>query len=55
MWKLWLIAKVVEPNSGRVMEVNSTEPGVQFYSGNFEGIFIGKAGKVYDFHDGFCH
>jgi aldose 1-epimerase len=52
---LGMIAKVEEPKSGRVMEVISTEPGVQFYSGNFlDGTLIGKGGKVYDFRDGFC-
>jgi aldose 1-epimerase len=52
---LGLIAKVEEPKSGRVMEVISTEPGVQFYSGNFlDGTLIGKGGKVYGFRNGFC-
>jgi aldose 1-epimerase len=52
---LGLIAKVEEPRSGRVMEVISTEPGVQFYSGNFlDGTLIGKGGKVYGFRNGFC-
>lgn len=52
---LGLIAKVEEPKSGRVMEVISTEPGVQFYSGNFlDGTLVGKGGKVYGFRNGFC-
>lgn len=52
---LGLIAKVEEPRSGRLMEVISTEPGVQFYSGNFlDGTLIGKGGKVYGFRNGFC-
>ena len=52
---LGLIAKVEEPKSGRLMEVISTEPGVQFYSGNFlDGTLIGKGGKVYGFRNGFC-
>ena len=52
---LGIIAKVEEPKSGRVMEVISTEPGVQFYSGNFlDGTLIGKSGKVYGFRNGFC-
>ncbi|NBZ96088.1 MAG: galactose mutarotase [Proteobacteria bacterium] len=52
---LGLIAKVEEPKSGRVMEVISTEPGVQFYSGNFlDGTLIGKGGRVYGFRNGFC-
>ena len=37
------------------MEVISTEPGVQFYSGNFlDGTIIGKGNKVYNFRNGFC-
>jgi aldose 1-epimerase len=52
---LGMIARVEEPKSGRVMEVISTEPGVQFYSGNFlDGTLIGKGGKVYKFRNGFC-
>ncbi len=52
---LGLVAKVEEPKTGRVMEVISTEPGVQFYSGNFlDGTLTGKGGKVYNFRDGFC-
>ena len=49
------VAKVVEPLSGRVMEVWTTEPGLQFYSGNFlDGTITGKDGKVYNKHYGFC-
>jgi aldose 1-epimerase len=52
---LRLAAKVEEPISGRVMEVWTTEPGMQFYSGNFlDGSITGKQGKVYDRHFGFC-
>jgi aldose 1-epimerase len=48
-------AKVVEPNSGRVMEVWTTEPGLQFYSGNFlDGSDIGKGNKSYPFRSAFC-
>ncbi|UCH98603.1 MAG: galactose mutarotase [Candidatus Aminicenantes bacterium] len=48
-------AKVVEPRFGRVMEVWTTEPGLQFYSGNFlDGTIRGKNGKVYYKHYGFC-
>jgi aldose 1-epimerase len=48
-------AKVKEPTSGRVMEVSTTEPGVQFYTGNFlEGKDKGKGGVVYQRHWGFC-
>jgi len=48
-------ARVTEPESGRVMEVYSTEPGLQFYSGNFlSGKDVGKGGKPYEFRSGFC-
>lgn len=47
--------KVTEPNSGRVMEVLTREPGIQFYSGNFlNGTIKGKGGKVYSQYGGFC-
>ena len=50
-----LMARVYEPSSGRVMEVFSTEPGLQFYSGNFlDGKLTGKRGWVYQFRNGFC-
>ncbi|MDD5201053.1 MAG: galactose mutarotase [Terrimicrobiaceae bacterium] len=48
------IAEVREPASGRVMEVFTTEPGVQFYSGNFLCDEPGKAGHVYPYRGGFC-
>ncbi len=52
---LILAARVHEPDSGRVMEVHTTEPGIQFYSGNFlDGSITGKSGKVYHKHYGFC-
>jgi aldose 1-epimerase len=52
---LSLAAKVYEPVSGRVMEVLTTEPGLQFYSGNFlDGVYTGKGGKVYNDRAGFC-
>jgi aldose 1-epimerase len=52
---LRLAAKVVEPTTGRVMEVLTTEPGVQFYIGNFlDGSLKGKEGKVYNARYGFC-
>lgn len=52
---LVLAAKVVEPNSGRVMEVFTNEPGLQFYGGNFlDGGTKGKSGKSYDFRAAFC-
>jgi aldose 1-epimerase len=50
-----LAARVVEPQSGRVLEVLTTEPGIQFYSGNFlDGTLIGKSGKAYKQRYGFC-
>jgi aldose 1-epimerase len=49
------VAEVVEPKSGRVMEVHTTEPGLQFYTGNFlDGTIRGKAAKVYQRRAGFC-
>ncbi len=48
-------ATVYEPKSGRLMEVFTTEPGIQFYSGNFlDGSIVGKSGKAYGFRNGFC-
>jgi aldose 1-epimerase len=55
MGELGLMARVYEPASGRVLEVLSTEPGLQFYSGNFlDGTIMGKGGQIYKFRDGFC-
>jgi aldose 1-epimerase len=55
MGTMRLAARVVEPKSGRVMEVSTTEPGVQFYTGNFlDGSVKGKGGKAYNFRYGFC-
>ncbi len=52
---LGLAALVVDPKSGRTMEIGTTEPGLQFYSGNFlDGTITGKAGRVYSKHSGFC-
>jgi len=52
---LTLAARVREPNSGRVMEVLTTEPGVQFYSGNHLSDSIhGKGGKAYPPRSAFC-
>ena len=52
---LELAARVYEPGSGRVMEVLTTEPGIQFYGGNFlNGSDIGKEGKPYEFRTAFC-
>ena len=48
-------ARVHEPKSGRVMEVLTTQPGLQFYSGNFlDGRIIGKSGRAYVKHSGCC-
>ncbi len=53
--KLTLAARVTEPTSGRTMEAYTTEPGVQFYTGNFlDGTLTGIGGKVYQKHSGFC-
>jgi len=53
--QLALCATVYEPTSGRVLEIHTTEPGIQLYSGNFlDGSVTGKAGKVYNKHYGFC-
>ena len=53
--KLTLAARVYEPASGRVMEVQTTEPGIQFYCGNFlDGRLKGKTGKSYVHRSGFC-
>jgi aldose 1-epimerase len=55
MGELGLQARVYEPTTGRVLEVLSTEPGLQFYSGNFlDGKLTGKGGWVYQFRNGFC-
>lgn len=52
---LKLAAGVSEPVSGRIMEVRTTEPGLQFYSGNFlDGTITGKSGQKYEKHYGFC-
>ena len=49
-----LAARVVDPASGRVLEMHSTEPGLQMYTGNFlDGANIGKGGCVYRMGDGF--
>ena len=52
---LRLAARVHEPTSGRVLEVYTTEPGVQLYSGNFlDGTIIGKRGHAYKPREGFA-
>jgi aldose 1-epimerase len=50
-----LAAEAYEPKTGRVLQVLTDEPGVQFYSGNFlDGSIQGKGGKVYNLRNGFC-
>jgi aldose 1-epimerase len=52
---LIVAARVVEPESGRTLEISTTEPGIQFYSGNFlDGTLVGGAGKMYRQGDGFA-
>lgn len=52
---LRLAATASDPTSGRVMQVWTTEPGVQFYTGNFlDGTLTGKSGKLYQRRFGFC-
>jgi aldose 1-epimerase len=48
-------ARVVEPTTGRTLDIHTTEPGIQFYSGNFlDGTITGKDGVVYEHRSGFC-
>jgi aldose 1-epimerase len=52
---LTFAAEVYEPKSGRGMAIYTTEPGLQFYSGNFlDGSITGKGGKVYEKNFAFC-
>ncbi|HEV2379412.1 MAG TPA: aldose epimerase family protein [Terriglobia bacterium] len=52
---LTLAARAVDPDSGRVLEVLTTQPGIQFYTGNFlDGTVHGKGGKVYGRRSAFC-
>jgi len=49
------VVHVVDPASGRTLDVSTTEPGVQFYTGNFlDGSVKGKSGHAYGFRTGFC-
>ncbi|HSL23633.1 MAG TPA: aldose epimerase family protein [Vicinamibacterales bacterium] len=49
------VARLIEPTTGRTLEVETTEPGMQFYSGNFlDGTITGKDGRVYRKHYGLC-
>ena len=53
--KLRICARVEDPGSGRVMEVLTDQPGVQFYTGNnLDGTIHGKGGKVYPTRSAFC-
>ena len=53
--KVALAARVSDPKSGRIMEILTDQPGIQFYSGNFlDGTVTGKGGVVYKKHQGFC-
>jgi aldose 1-epimerase len=48
-------ARLEDPGSGRVLEIDTTEPGLQFYSGNFlDGSLVGSAGHTYRQGDGLC-
>jgi aldose 1-epimerase len=50
-----LVAEVFEPNSGRKMEILTTQPGIQFYAGNLlDNQIAGKAGQTYHRRGGFC-
>jgi aldose 1-epimerase len=51
---LTLAARVTEPTTGRIMEVMTTEPGVQFYSANHVNNVSGKGGKIYQKRGAFC-
>ena len=52
---LKVAARVEEPSTGRVLEVLTTEPGIQFYTGNFlDGKIVGKGGRSYGLRSGFC-
>src|SRR6266704_4299343 len=53
--ELALAARVYEPTTGRLLEVLTTQPGLQFYTGNFlDGTLKGKGGWVYQRRNGFC-
>ncbi len=52
---LSLAARVVDPTTGRTLQVATTEPGIQFYSGNFlDGTLTGKGGRAYALRSGLC-
>jgi aldose 1-epimerase len=53
--QMFLAARVVEPESGRTLEVLTQEPGIQFYAGNFlDGTLVGTSGMAYRQGDGFA-
>ena len=53
--KLSLAARVEESTSGRVLEIFTTEPGIQLYTGNFlDGTEVGKGGQKYEFRNALC-
>ena len=53
--KISMAARVEEETSGRTLEIFTTEPGIQFYTGNFlNGTEIGKGGWKYEFRNAFC-
>lgn len=52
--ELRLAARAFDPSSGRTLEVQTTEPGVQLYSGNFGSPIAGRGGESYPRHAGFC-
>jgi aldose 1-epimerase len=53
--QLELAARVYEPQTGRLLEAYTTQPGMQFYSGNFlDGSLTGPDGKIFKKHYGFC-
>lgn len=55
MGDLSLAASAYEPSTGRVLEIFTTEPGIQFYSGNFlDGSLTGKTGSPYNYRNGFA-
>ncbi len=53
--KIALAARIYEPETGRIMEIETTEPGIQFYGGNFlDGSDTGKSGRPHEFRYAFC-
>jgi aldose 1-epimerase len=51
---LKLAARAVEPKSGRTMEIYTTQPAVQFYTGNLLNGALKSGGRSYEKHSGFC-